>query len=85
MVARPTRARQASGPFYLVDPGTEAVLAVKESAPAATRSAGNISGQRHGKPVSIWLLDRALRPGACITDAGGALVAEIDNGRWSTG
>jgi hypothetical protein len=32
MVARPARARQASGPFYLVDSGTEAVLAVKESA-----------------------------------------------------
>jgi hypothetical protein len=70
-------------PYYLVDTGTEAVLAVKESATAATRSADNISRRHHGKPVSIWLLDRTFRPGSSITDAGGVFVAEIDNGRWS--
>lgn len=70
-------------PYHLVDTGTEAVLAVKESATAATRSADNISRRHQGKPVSIWLLDRTLRPGSLITDAGGVFVAEIDNGRWS--
>ncbi len=70
-------------PYHLVDTGTEAVLAVKDSAAAASRSADNISRRRHGKPVSIWLLDRTMRPGSSITDAGGVFVAEIDNGRWS--
>lgn len=83
MPVRGAIGRQAPRPYYLVDPGTEAVLAVKETATAATRSAGNISRQRHGKAVAVWLLDRTLRPGTSITDAAGVFVAEIDNGRWS--
>ena len=83
MLHRVTEGQEASSRHHLVDPGTEAVLAVKDSATAATRSAGNISRQRRGKAVAIWVLDRTLRPGATITDAGAVFVAEIGNGRWS--
>lgn len=82
MTARATPDR-APLPYHLVDTGTEAVLAVKDSAAAASRSADSISRRRQGKPVSIWLLDQTLRPGSSIADAGGVFVAEIDNGRWS--
>ncbi len=70
-------------PYHLVDTCTEAVLAVKDSATAASGSADNISRRHQGKAVSIWLLDRTLRPGTSITDAGGVFVAEIENGKWS--
>lgn len=83
MLHRAAQGPEAPARHHLVNPGTEAVLAVKGRATAATRSASNISRQRRGKAVAIWVLDRTLRPGATITDAGGVFVAEIGNGRWS--
>lgn len=67
--------------FHLVDAGV--VLAVKETAASATRSAEHISRRQRGRAVAVWMLDRTLRPGSRLEDGGGVLVAEIEDGRCS--
>ncbi len=70
-----------SGIYHLVDGSTAAVLAVKDNPGAATRSAGNISRRFGGRLVSVWLVDRTVRPGSCLGEGDGVLVAQIEHRR----